>query len=528
MHPINTAILEQFRRNPSKQYKTTDIVGLVFSQEYKTITNLLHSQDKANFRRGLQQKAQLHRKLLYHINKLVEKKLLLVTDVCNRGEKTFSLSMEQGELLIKDKQHQIVISKLPSLGSSLDRYQTQSLIVKHKSDTWLSKQQAIMLDGYSIFSVTELLQKVKSIIPICSDVLAINRFESVIAKASHEEIVLALQSLSYESDDYFVNISLLINLDRISNSNFLSALNKTMSTLSRKITFVFTITPRTISSKESEIKNLLLIFSRNHRPINFKNQSIFQAPIFYGGTPYAIVPNDYNTFKDRIRGITNSCVISNLGVVIDIKHHFEKGGSISDFRQLIQKVCHGLFEADEQKRKLHRDTHNDLEQAKAHFRITRHYIRFWNWQLLEEGKEFTFDLLESIAKDIESFCDRQEAIFRSCGLPVRFRIALGSAFKDFDSSYFSEKWLRFTTISQTSDLQTKRMKKYLHLREKLFTLFDGADRVRFFVDPGTTHQELLSMTRHLLNAHNLPLITFNFRGKSGDLTLNQFLGDLDG
>jgi hypothetical protein len=71
MKNIEEVILQIFKVNPSKEYDTSELTREIFPEEYSTITTLLASSDKSRVNDAKRKKFQLHRKLLYYLNKLV-------------------------------------------------------------------------------------------------------------------------------------------------------------------------------------------------------------------------------------------------------------------------------------------------------------------------------------------------------------------------------------------------------------------------------------------------------------------------
>ena len=56
-------------------------------------------------------------------------------------------------------------------------------------------------------------------------------------------------------------------------------------------------------------------------------------------------------------------------------------------------------------------------------------------------------------------------------------------------------------------------------------MFEGADRLRFFIARGVPVEETMRIARYLLNAYALPSFTLDFRGKTGELKLTTFMED---
>ena len=165
MHPLEVAILEAFKQQPTKGFSTTELVHAIFTQEYTSINEQIHSQDKKEVRRGYAAKGKLHRKLLYHVNSLVDQHLLIVQGTRGKGEKLFRLGFEEGELVIQEKRQKIVISKPASVTTHIDGYEQQGFVRKFRPESWLHKQNSVMLDCDAFAGTAALQQRLQEIFP---------------------------------------------------------------------------------------------------------------------------------------------------------------------------------------------------------------------------------------------------------------------------------------------------------------------------------------------------------------------------
>jgi len=167
--------------------------------------------------------------------------------------------------------------------------------------------------------------------------------------------------------------------------------------------------------------------------------------------------------------------------------------------------------------------------SKQVFTFSYTYIRLWNYDLLfssepndDTGFVIFNDLLISAVDELDEFCKSEETIFRSCGIPIRFKVVLSSAFRRFDKDFLSPRIYKKVLIKGLSDYYSESVIRDIRRRESLYRVFKGGDRVRFFRDSRSLSEEIISEFHYLLNNHYLPFFTYDFRDLKGELTLNSF------
>ncbi|NJL44402.1 MAG: hypothetical protein HC945_03770 [Nitrosarchaeum sp.] len=126
--------------------------------------------------------------------------------------------------------------------------------------------------------------------------------------------------------------------------------------------------------------------------------------------------------------------------------------------------------------------------------------------------------------DVGGFCNTQETIFKSCGMPMRFQVAVASAFVKFGAEALSARSYRKSMVRGLGDLMSDEMQSFLRVRSELFDVFRGGDRVRFFRQGEADVRKVLEEWKFLLSTAFVPVFTYDFRGVSGDLRLTSFFG----
>lgn len=528
MHTLEVEILQAFKQEPAKSFTTTELVRAIFKEEYGEIKRQLHGEEKREIRKGYAQKARLHRKLLYHTNKLVEQQLLAVAGIKGKGEKLFRLSFDEGELIVKEARKKIVIMKPSSVTTAIDGYEQRGLIRKYRPDNWLNKQNGVLLDCESFSGLAALQQRLLDVYPGVNDTIALKSFETILQRSTPEQIEPFLRHLALDAQDYDMMVSVLIDVAKIEQERtVLDAIRILLAEGERNINFVLVTTARLFTRRQPLFHDLFALFQEHATKMTLQNADLFRPPIFYGRTgAYAIGPDDWEHYERQIKGVADGCDVGGISVVVDINRFFREQPSASAFREMLERTAQALFAIEERKRRQGEGgsiAPNTPDGKKGFFRIIKHHIRFWNYDWAETERYLILDLLGSVQEGIRRFCRSEEIIFKSCGLPIRFQIGLSTTFAKFDQDFFSERRYNKTVVESLKDLQTQEMNHYLHIRERLFKIFDGADRLRFFFTRGIAVDELLRCGRYLLSSHDLPAFTFDFRGKKGELKLTSFL-----
>jgi hypothetical protein len=78
------------------------------------------------------------------------------------------------------------------------------------------------------------------------------------------------------------------------------------------------------------------------------------------------------------------------------------------------------------------------------FSHSKNYIRFWNygWKEYKLDPQLVLELMKSTKETTDEFCMSEETIYKSCGMPTRFRIGFSCAFREMNKEEFSEEKFR--------------------------------------------------------------------------------------
>lgn len=531
MHLIEQRILNKFKKEPLREIPTTEIVRAVYPEEYARITRDTNNEfsDKKLALKAKRKKAQLHRRILYHLNKLIEDGILKVTSMKGKGEKYFALCIEEGELIIEKKHRRIIISK-PSISTSLiEKYEEKNIVHKYDPEGWINKLNCILLESTNYTGLNKFYNQAYSLFSEINDALGLNNFEHLIENNSLENLDEFLRRLDIDTRDHERVVSLIINTRNISDDNKVYEFIKSFARINpRNITVVFKTQSKEVKTHEALFRNIVSEFSKEEIKLNIHNKEIHNAPIIIGKAgPYTIREHEWADYEENIRGKTLGLVIASTSIAIDVYRFFKEDLSAADFRSLIIKTAKTLLKINIIQNKKSNEYFKRLNElnkpyTKKFFAYTRNYIRLWNYDWREKKQEHIIDLLESTRQEIKKFCSTQHTIYRACGIPFNFDIVFSSVFRKFAKNLSSRKYIK-TTIRKFKDYHSPEITSYMNIRERLFRILDGGDRIRFFRSGEYTPRDMTRELIFLMNTYYLPLVTIDFKERKGELKLTNFI-----
>ena len=151
--------------------------------------------------------------------------------------------------------------------------------------------------------------------------------------------------------------------------------------------------------------------------------------------------------------------------------------------------------------------------------MSRNHLRLLNYDFLTEkfGIDFTIDLLKRIKNKIYDFTFSEETIYKSCGMPTRFKIVIASNNSVDSVVHF---------VRQAEDLHNAQVKKNLNICERKSDVLSGNVIVEFIRHGNMNSQDMAREWILLLTSYKLPFFVYKFKKTEGiDLRLDEFLGD---
>ncbi|GIU69486.1 MAG: hypothetical protein KatS3mg002_0722 [Candidatus Woesearchaeota archaeon] len=523
MKDIESEILNKFRNEP-KEYDTTELAKAIFP-EYANIERLINSPDKNLRNEGKKQKFQLHRKLLYYLNKLVDEHILVVSKIKEKGEKVFVLAIDEGNIVIEKGYKKITITKPAAVSNYIEKYEKEGLMKKFDEQTWISRLNAIMIEC-SVVSLEKSNMLLRELFNSVNDVVAFNDFQRY-TRSDYESF---LQKISQISLDLDKTVTLIINFEDIDLKLFKSFITKYALIASKRINLIFNINSRDLQRHSEIFEHIIREFSERKIKINIKNKDLYIAPSIMGRSGmYTFDDQEYLVYTKSIKGRVIGLSCSQSSIALNMNKFFEIYNSDSEFRRAIINAAKVLLLANAVQRRKNneyfRGINNQNTPYSADFyRFSKNYIRLWNYDWhkdLKNNKEM-ISLLNSTKEVVENFCISEETIFKSCGIPIRFRIALSSAFRNFDVKFMGEREYRKTTVNGINDYYSGEIKDFIIAREKIFEIFDGCDRLRLFRGSDFSTDEVLREMLFLLNNYKIPFFTYDFSQLRGTVKLTNF------
>ena len=531
MHFIEQRILNKFKKEPLREIPTTEIVRAVYPEEYVKIIRDINNEfsDKKLAQKAKRRKGQFHRKILYHLNKLVDDEILKVIFIKGKGEKYFALGIEEGEMIVERKHKKIVISK-PSISTSLiEEYEARNIVHKFDPDNWVNKLNCILLESTNYTGVNKFYDLVYGCFSEINDVLGLNNFEHLIQNSSLENLEEVLKKLDVDTRDHERFVSLIINVKNILDDKKMSGFIKSFVKINpRNVVLVFKTESKELRSHKTLFKDIVSELSSEEIKINIHNRKIHNAPIIIGKAgPYTLREDEWQDYEENIRGKTLGLVIANTSIAIDVNRFFKENLSSKEFRKLILKTAKTLLKVNTTQNKKCNEYFKRLNElnkpyTKKFFAHTRNYIRFWNYDWREKKQEHLLELLESTSQEIKKFCSTQQTIYKACGIPFNFDIVFSSVFRKYTQNLSTRRYIK-TTVKKFKDYHSPEIVNFIETREKLFKIFNGGDRIRFFRSEEFNPEDVIKELVFLMNTYELPLITYDFKERRGEMKLTSFM-----
>ncbi len=525
MNDTEFKILEIFQKEPGKEHSTSEIAfkiepGLA---EEDDAAQELHFPDKEKIRGFRLKKAQLHRKTLYYLSKLVKNNVLKETRKTAKGEKFFELALQEGEELILDKygRRSITIQRPTAPSIPIEGFEQEGIIKRLETSTWIERLNSIIIECDLIETLRELESLVTNSFSIINDVIAFDSFESFFEDYSVEQLELFMKRMNLKCSDYGKKICCIIDIARIRDADVFTEIMHSYSRLkSKNIQFVFEVEPKDIQTKSMLFYELINFFSRNVQRLYFKNKNIQKAPYLIGRAgPYTFSEREWELYEKELKGKVMGLIVSQATVMVDVEKFFKsKGKSISKFRNLISNIAYSFLETNSVQRTQSSKYFESVEKfdnftKKNLLRFSKNYVRFWNygWKNKNVDPEIMINLMKNSKEMIDTFCNYEDTIYKSCGMPTRFRVAFSFVFEELVESDFTQPVYERFYIKDIKDFYDEKVKKLVSEKERLFEIFDGGDLITFYRKGKASPDEVIREILFVLNTFRLPFFRYDFR-----------------
>lgn len=520
MRDIGQEVLELFVNKPHQEFDTTTLIKHIYPQEYEHIKAALHDEQitsKETKKVAKRHKAQLHRRLLYHLNRLLEEETIKLVGIKGKGEKCYQLAKQPPTQDTQAPQHPL---------RKLEAYENKRIIAFYDQKSWYHRLNALLIDVKNDDDTTTIAKKINALMDSCNDTIAIWATEKLIDKEDLGTISEFVRKLDIESKDADKRICILIDATKTNNTHNLEDFYKTLAGQNpSNVSVATSITYAHLRKHPRLYKTLINSFSTAVRKINIHNKELYNTPIIIGkaGT-YTLPENEWRNYKENRQNTIGLC-IGQTAVAVDIQAYL-KEHHMTQLRTFIIKIAQAQLESSAHQRRgatHYFKTINDYnEKPQEFFKYATNHIRLWNYDWQEKEQEHFIDLLQSCKEELNNHCQTQETIYKSCGMPIRFKTTLASTFAKFKDGNFTKRKYTKITIKESKQLQEEEFKAHLHARERMFNIFENNDRLRIFRtqdDTNTIYEEI----KHLTGHYNIPLLTYDFAQRKENVTLERFM-----
>lgn len=517
MHEIEQKIISVLK-DKNQELSTSQILELI-DKDYGKLRKKIDSviaEEKRDLKREL---AKMHRKTLYHINQLVKNNILRLAKHGDKGEKFFCFNLGDDEELVISPGYKkrIVISRPVMPVMPIEGYEQKGIITKYETATWIDRANSLIIMCKKIKKL-ENLNKIltESVFSVINDCVCLENFENMI---NNFEVVDFLKKLDEACEDYGKKVSCIINLIDIDKKKFYEILAKCDL---KNIFFIFNLNSNELQERFELFSNIISIYSKRKKLLYVKNRNLCKAPHFIGRAgPYSILDKEWGEQE-------HLCVVcSQSSLIVDVNKFFlEYGLDVKKFTQLMLNISKSILSANSLQRRKSEDYFKelvDVNQNVDFLEISRNYIRFWNYGLSQEGidPELVLNMISEAKKKIDNFARAEETIYMSCGMAMRFKLALSCASKE--SAELSPAKYEPLEICGLEDLYKEKIKKEIIAREIVSQIFDGGNEITFHRLGDFDVDDIIREISVILNTYKLPVFNFDFSEIKGDLKLTSFL-----
>lgn len=506
MHATERALLRAFNANPHSAQTTTQLVKTIFPDEYAVIRDGLQANNPDENKRAKRHKAKLHRQLLYYLNKLTENGVLVVDDIKERGEKSYKLAMNSGELIVKDNKETVTISRTEAPKSWVTQAQENGIV--HQYNDALHKIEAYAVNAKHYPGIAHLRKDLNHLYAHIADALLITNFQQLLDQG-HEALKEGLNQLIADSQDYNIAITLQIDLD----THTLSAKHHQFFAHyalhhPKRVYLLFSGSRETLHNQHSRLSDAISALAASQIKVNLHNASVDENPHFTGEAGAYRLDDKHARVLERNPGV----IVGHASLAIDCARTDMHAHQL---QELITDSAKTLLARTTQQRRIAARALTGLTTTgplREQLARAATYIRLWNYEQTDAYAQ----LLKDARSELDRFCELESRIYSSCGVPIDYAAHLSTTFSHYGT--LSARQYTKQPVYGREHLKGQE----LGMREQLLRSY-ATDRVRIFREGSFSAQELLSELLHLADTYELPLITYDFKELQKTISLESFL-----
>lgn len=513
MNELEHKILRKFEREPSRELSTSEVVQEALSEEYRWIKGVLSEvREKAQLGLAKRKKGQLHRKVLYYLNKLMEEEEIIQTKVRGKGEKYFVLNVQKKRL----DPHHFFESARVQLITPIEGYEKQGLIRKLDREAWSTRVSSVIINASKFSGIFKLQNAVSECFQWVNEVVGIYGFEKIIEEGALETIQEGLHQLDLEGKDFNRKVCLLVNVNQASTDKLKRFAEGWVCSQPEKIKIIWGLSARWLEEHQELGGYILKLFGKHKQTLFMDNLSLGKAPAFWGeGGIHRLSLEEWECFLRSTMevGLCTVCTLS-----VDVGRFFNGERSFQEFRSLVRKAAKSLFLGNWAVQDHGMAQFATLNRMDANPRLFYHLgsnqLRFMNFPTQGVEAEHFLSLLESCQSEVERFVKVQETILKSCGMPLRFKVAWGvDGLGDLKEE---------GVVSKMQDFFKPEFQEYIRHKEHLTKVFAGKDILQCVTLSGDS-EEWFNQLRYILNHIQVPLVSLSFGEEKGIIKLTSFL-----
>lgn len=485
--------------------------------------------------------AQAHRKLLYHINELVSSGILRFSRFGDKGLKFFTLAIAQGEEIteLTPKYKKRIVVSAPSMPTMpIESYEHQGIVIRYEAGSWIDKLNAVVISCSRISTAKELENVFESALSVVNDCICLENFESFLSKVNKAEAVEILEAINSECRDSGKKICCMINFENFGKENFnkenmIHIINNITLPEINNLIFIYNLDYDEIQENLALLQEIISAYTSQKRTIYIKNKRLHKAPYFLGGAgPYSINEKEWLASLEMLEKTSEmvSVACSQSSLIVDVEKFYSLYGlDTIKFSELLFNISKSFLSANSLQRRKSSEYFKsimsfDKKHEKDFMEFSRNYIRFWNYGLMQPGIDprLVMNMISEAKKKIEQFSNAEETIYKSCGMPIRFKIALSCAFRESAEKLTEAKYKKLE-ITNLDDLYKPKTKKEIIEKENVTLMFGGGNDTTFHRSGIFSPEDILREISVIMNTYKMPLISYSFGKLKGDMKITSYL-----
>lgn len=552
MRETSQKILMAFKNSSVHELATSQILSLVEPKYNELEAKIETEHDKEKILKYKREMAQLHRKILWHLGSLVAKGLLRVNRYGEKGEKIFSLNIADDEEIIAEVpmsavafqetkngsmngsgvvgyKRKVVITKPSIPAFPIEGFEQKGILFKFEPATWIDRLNSAIIFSKNFTTLGGLYKAIGLLFSNINDSLCVIDFDKFFLTETIESLGNFIEKVNSDCQDYGKKVSLMLEIPNLHKQKlFFDFIDLYENKRFEHVYLVFNINSSEIrGDAKSIIQRLIVMSSKTKLSFFIKNKEISTAPHFLGRAgPYSLDDKEWKLYIEELK-CNRVLACTQSTILVDINRFIKEYGLVTEkFVELMMNITKALLSANSFQRRRSKEYFKNMmrinyPKTTEFLAIARNYIRLWNFNLSTEENEKLLTMMNIAKRKIDEFCSAEETIYKSCGMSMRFKVALSCAFKEATPG-FSEEAYQKLEIKGFSDFNKREIKKDLKAREALCSVLDGGNRVSFYRTGQINPEEILNEIAFLLNNYKIPFLIYNFKNIHGNLKLSSF------